>query len=121
MTAAIRRTASQTLSISVYCDGTGMPANGMRRAYRAGRKASMLRFLVILLPREASRTLAPQNMRKDRERMESNSAPVPKSRKGAAVRGERRKKGMNRWMRTAAAAPAPKRTAQTLMKALAAG
>ena len=32
-----------------------------------------------------------------------------------------RKKGMNRWMRTAAAAPAPKRTAQTLMKALAAG
>lgn len=69
-----------------------MPANGMRRAYRAGRKASMLRFLVILLPREASRTLAPQNMRKDRERMESNSAPVPKSRKGAAVRGERRKK-----------------------------
>jgi len=53
--------------------------------------------------------------------MESNSAPVPKSRKGAAVRGERRKKGMNRWMRAAAVAPAPKRTAQTLMKALAAG
>lgn len=56
-----------------------MPAKGIRSAYRAGSKASTLRFLVILLPREASRTLAPQNRRRDRERMESNSAPVPKA------------------------------------------
>lgn len=94
--AARRRKDSQTLSISAYCNKTGIPANGMRREYRAGRKASALRILVILLPWEASRTLLPQDRRKDRARMEISSDHVPKSRKGAAVRGQWRKRGMKR-------------------------
>jgi len=81
----------------------------------------MLRFLVSLFPWDASRTLAPQDKRQDRERMEISSDHVPNSRKRGAIRGQRRKKGMKRWIRTAVVTPAPKRAAQILMNALAAG